>query len=111
MMPGVTWERIDEIYTNPVIFNEHLSAASMKQGSIGDCSLICSMAVSADYEFRRFPRGHPEHVPLLSRIIYPQNSVNTNGKYLIQLYFNGCKRKVIIDDRVPVDPRGKMLTC
>ena len=110
-IPGVTWERIDELYTNPVIFNEHLSAASLKQGSIGDCSLICSMAVSADYEFRRFPRGHPSHVPLLSRIIHPQNSVNTNGKYVIELRFNGCKRAVVIDNKIPVGPTGRMLTC
>lgn len=84
-MPGVSFESINDLYSNPVIFNEHLSAASLKQGSIGDCSLICSMAVSADYEFRRFPRGHPNHVDLFSRIIYPKNAVNTNGKYVVEL--------------------------
>jgi hypothetical protein len=87
-IPGVTFESISDLYTNPVIFNENLSAASLKQGSIGDCSLICSMAVSADYEFRRFPKGHPNHVDLFSRIIYPKNAVNTNGKYLVEFDSN-----------------------
>ena len=44
-------------------------------------------------------------------LIYPKNVVNTNGKYLVELRFNGCKRAVIIDERVPVGSSGKMLTC
>ena len=107
-IPGLFWQHIPNLYTDPVIFHKNLSAASLKQGSIGDCSLICSIAVSADYEFRRFPSNSP---PLLSKLIYPTNPTSTNGKYLIVLHFNGCRRKVEIDDTVPVDPSGRMLTC
>ena len=27
--------------------------------------------------------------------------ISCNGKYVIRLYFNGCPRKIVIDDRLP----------
>merc|ERR1711881_685017 len=58
----------------------------------------------------RFPAGHQNHTNLLSDLVYPSNFNSTNGKFIVKLYFNGCRRKVIIDDNVPVGPTGKMLT-
>lgn len=70
----------------------------------------------------------------LSRVIHPQNSsgnpiINPNGKYLVCLNLNGCKRRVsvlvlmslasvcmcvcvlqvIIDDRLPVGDYNELL--
>lgn len=44
---------------------------------------------------------------LLSSIFHPYDRVrqqpktSENGKYIFRLYFNGCWRKVVIDDRLP----------
>lgn len=45
---------------------------------------------------------------MLSSVFYPFDGVSQqplrskNGKYIFRLYFNGCWRKVVIDDRLPV---------
>ncbi|KAL8986363.1 MAG: hypothetical protein Q9205_000143 [Flavoplaca limonia] len=45
---------------------------------------------------------------MLSSVFYPfdgvsqQPVISKNGKYIFRLYFNGCWRKVVIDDRLPV---------
>lgn len=35
--------------------------------------------------------------------------ISTNGKYIIRLNFNGCERKVVIDDRLPVSKTKRVL--
>jgi hypothetical protein len=34
---------------------------------------------------------------------------NPSGKYMVKLHFNGVPRKVIVDDRLPVDRSGRLL--
>ena len=47
--------------------------------------------------------------------MFPYNNENrgpqlsANGKYVIRLNFNGCQRKVIIDDRLPVSKTERTL--
>lgn len=36
--------------------------------------------------------------------------VSPNGKYMVRLNFNGIARKVIVDDRLPVDHANQLLT-
>jgi len=45
---------------------------------------------------------------LVTSIIYPQNNrgqpfVNECGKYVVKLWYNGVERRIVIDDRLPVD--------
>ena len=84
-----------------------ISAHSIKQTLITDCSFISAIAVSAMYE-RRFKKQ------LITSCIYPQDArgqpvYNPSGKYMIRMYFNGVARKVCIDDRLPVSRSGRLL--
>jgi len=100
------WMRPHDICDNPKMVHL-ISSLTIKQSIIGDCSFIASLAVSADYEKRFKTR-------LVTRCIFPQNRngepiINPNGKYLVCLNLNGCKRKVVIDDRLPVGHHGELL--
>ena len=63
--------------------------------------------MAAEYE-RTFKRQ------LVTNIIYPQNRsgtpiYNPSGKYIVRLFAGGIARKVVVDDRLPVDRRGRLL--
>ena len=101
------WKRPGEFCIEPVMIMA-ISPQAVTQNCVTNCSFVCSLAVAANYE-RRFKR------PLVTSIIYPQRRdgmpvVNPYGKYMVRLNFNGIPRKVIIDDRLPVDSRGELLT-
>lgn len=38
-----------------------------------------------------------------------QPRLSPNGKYVIRLNFNGCSRKVVIDDRLPMSKNERLL--
>jgi len=51
---------------------------------------------------------------LITSIIYPQNKkgepmYNPCGKYIVKLHLNGTCRKIVIDDKLPIDKRGEPL--
>ncbi|GMH86802.1 hypothetical protein TL16_g10658 [Triparma laevis f. inornata] len=85
-----------------------ISPYTIKQTLVTDCSFIASLCIAASYE-RRFRKR------LVTAIIYPQNKKGTPlynecGKYVVKLWLNGVARRVIIDDRLPVD-RNYNLIC
>jgi hypothetical protein len=84
-----------------------ISADRVRQQSVPDCSVIASLCIAAHYEGTR-------KMPLISGIIYPQDArgspvYNPCGRYLVRLFFNGCFRRVEVDDRLPVDAQGQPL--
>jgi calpain-7 len=100
------WARPDDICEDPKMI-KIISSMAIKQTLIGDCSFVASLAISADYE-RKFRE------PLITSIIYPQNRhgqpvISPSGKYMIKLHLNGCRRKVVIDDRLPLGDDGELL--
>lgn len=52
---------------------------------------------------------------LLASSIYPHDKtslrprLSKNGKYIFRLHFNGCQRKVTIDDRLPASNTSRSL--
>ena len=38
-----------------------------------------------------------------------QPGISPNSKYLIRLYFNGCWRKIVVDDRLPASRTSRSL--
>eukprot|EP00049_Salpingoeca_infusionum_P011094 m.191191 g.191191 ORF g.191191 m.191191 type:complete len:931 (-) comp14835_c1_seq5:97-2889(-) len=99
---GATWARPEEFAHSPTIVTEGMS--KVVQTVVSDCSFVSSLAVAADFE-RKFA------MPLVTNLIYPQDKhgkpvYNKYGKYVVKLHFNGCWRKVVIDDFFPRDRRG-----
>ena len=52
---------------------------------------------------------------MVSSIIHPSNhylsepELSPNGKYIFRMHFNGCFRKVLIDDRLPTSRNEQIL--
>jgi len=86
-----------------------VSALTIKQDVVGNCSFVSSLCVAAAYE-RRFKK------PILTRTIYPQDRdgrpmYNPFGKYMVRFHYNGVPRKILVDDRLPVDRHGRLLSA
>ena len=100
------WARPNQFADEPCMISL-ISPYCIKQSVIEDCSFVSSLCIAASYE-RRFRKR------LITNIIYPQNRrgqpvYNPCGKYMVKLWYNGVARKVIVDDRFPVDKRMKPL--
>eukprot|EP00753_Platysulcus_tardus_P006453 PLAT14223.1.p1 GENE.PLAT14223.1~~PLAT14223.1.p1 ORF type:complete len:818 (-),score=298.18 PLAT14223.1:803-3256(-) len=101
------WQRPADFCPRFPVTIRHISAFSIQQELVGDCSFVASLCAAAAYE-RRWRR------PLITRCLYPQDSkgapvYNPSGKYMVKLKYNGIARKVVIDDMLPVDARGRLL--
>ncbi|KAJ8111713.1 hypothetical protein OPT61_g5757 [Boeremia exigua] len=78
------------------------------QDAASDCSVVASLCAGV----ARAERGHDQ---MLQNKLYPFDKhlgkpvPSTNGKYVVRLHFNGCWRKVVIDDRLPVSNTHRLL--
>ncbi|KAI4668487.1 uncharacterized protein J4E78_002314 [Alternaria triticimaculans] len=78
------------------------------QDAASDCSVVTSLCAG----IARSERGHDQ---MLTNKIYPYDRhlgkplTSSNGKYIVRLNFNGCWRKVVIDDRLPVSKTHRLL--
>ena len=80
------WKRASEVYPNYVLFNENIDPSDIKQGQLGDCWFLSSLAAVAE---------KPERIKAL---IYNQYA-NSAGCYLVKFYVNGLIKGVLVDDR------------
>ena len=82
--------------------------SDLVQDAGSDCSVVASLCALVARE----ERGHPT---ILSNIIYPYDSakaepeISRTGVYYIRLNFNGCYRRVVIDDSLPISKTDRML--
>lgn len=78
------------------------------QDAATDCSVVASLCSGT----ARVERGH---TGLLVNILYPYDhnesrpATSANGRYVLRMNFNGCYRRVTIDDRLPVSKSQHML--
>ncbi|PQE13110.1 PALB protein [Rutstroemia sp. NJR-2017a BBW] len=79
-----------------------------------DCSVVASLCAGT----ARASKGHSKvrlGPYVLATIIRPYDNVlsrpraSANGKYILRLQFNGCYRKVTIDDRLPASSSSRSL--
>ncbi|KAF1956671.1 calpain-like protease palB/rim-13 [Byssothecium circinans] len=78
------------------------------QDAATDCSVVASLCAA----IARAERGHDQ---IITTKLYPFDKnlgkpvVSPNGKYIVRLNFNGCWRKVVIDDRLPLSCSHRVL--
>ncbi|KAL2048458.1 hypothetical protein N7G274_000370 [Stereocaulon virgatum] len=105
--PGEVLDAPDTVQSlNPTMLADEKT--DLVQDITSDCSVVASLcAVTARNE-----RGHSN---VITCNIYPyddilqQPTLSPNGKYILRLHFNGCSRKVVIDDRLPVSRTSQTL--
>ena len=78
------------------------------QDAATDCSVVASLCAGV----ARAEKGHSK---LLRSVLRPYDSASSrplmskNGKYIVRLNFNGCYRKVVIDDRLPTSSTTRII--
>ena len=86
-----TWKRPEEIYgEGNFVLYENPGPNDIKQGRCGDCYFLASLSALAEY-------------PARIKRIFRTQEVNAAGCYAVQLYINGEKRVVVVDDYFPYD--------
>lgn len=86
--------------------------ASNPMDLVQDAATNCSLVASMCSGVARSERGYPD---LISPALHPWDDaqktprISPNGKYIVKLNFNGCFRKVIVDDRLPVSKDERLL--
>lgn len=78
------------------------------QDAATDCSVVASLCAG----IARAKRGHPR---LLGQFMHPYDPItgnpamSGNGKYIVRMNFNGCHRRVVIDDRIPTSSTKRVI--
>ncbi|KAK5125229.1 hypothetical protein LTR85_000905 [Meristemomyces frigidus] len=105
-LPPPTWFPGDRVNLGPgMSFSRKID---LVQDAATDCSVVASLCAGV----ARAERGHAK---ILRSVIYPYDTDNgrplmsKNGKYIVRLNFNGCHRRVIIDDRLPVSNTSRVI--
>ncbi|KAK1773823.1 calpain-like protease [Copromyces sp. CBS 386.78] len=107
------WKRPHEIFLDvPERGSDVLMTATesidLGQDLATDCSVVASLCAA-------IRQLGPRTGSLLPSLMYPYDedakrpAVSQNGKYIFRMYFNGCWRKVLIDDRLPTSSSERTL--
>lgn len=104
------WARPSELWSgaqSPRMLDA-VTPYTIRQTIITDCSFVAAMSVAAYHQ-----RLHPAR-RLITSCMYPRDpsgrpAYNPGGKYMVTLTVNGVLRKVLVDDRLPVDAGGNLL--
>lgn len=82
---------------------------SQKLDLVQDITTDCSVVASLCAESARAERLGHDQPSIMATAMYPQGSVSRNGKYVFKFHFNGCFRRVEIDDRLPSSKTSRAL--
>lgn len=123
------WKRPRDLLSNAASISENEPTSTptmvaknpvdLVQDVTTDCSVVASLCAAISREERGYSKVYPisihgydtgQHLTryqIASSMIYPNNEdtstprLSASGKYVFRLHFNGCYRKVVIDDRLP----------
>ncbi|KAG5930695.1 hypothetical protein E4U42_000035 [Claviceps africana] len=110
------WTKPDELFKTGSNSSQESREHAMMQTSdntdlVQDITTDCSVVASLSAAYHVLVGKHA----VLSSIFYPFDHVekrprlSASGKYVIKLNFNGCARRVTIDDRLPSSRTGRAL--
>ncbi|KAK5199331.1 cysteine protease [Exophiala xenobiotica] len=97
----------DQSSSNEVVMHSN-QPMDLVQDLTSDCSVVASLCACTS----RVERGHPK---ILRSVVHPYDyendriSLSANRKYILELYFNGCWRRVEIDDYLPTSKTARVL--
>ncbi|KAF2105952.1 hypothetical protein BDV96DRAFT_508599 [Lophiotrema nucula] len=112
------WERATKALPPASLFPNNRNGLGPVMGAsrtidlVQDAATDCSVVASLCAAIARAERGHDQ---MLSNMISPFDKnlgkpvLSANGRYIVRLNFNGCWRKVEIDDRLPVSSSHRLL--
>ncbi|RFU27018.1 hypothetical protein B7463_g9323, partial [Scytalidium lignicola] len=112
------WKRPKDIFDIQFVDSRNLSEEDLVMGIMDDIDLVqdlttdCSVVASLCACKARGSKGLET---FLASTIYPYDRsknrprMSENGKYVFRLHFNGCFRKVTIDDRLPSSNSSRKL--
>ena len=84
----IEWRRAKDIFPEPHLFENDISVNDVRQGKIGNCYFLSSIAALCEF-------------PVLISDIFITKDYNVNGIYELQLYIDGEKQIVYLDDYFP----------
>lgn len=90
--------------TTSIAMIKSITPYTIKQYCVSDCSFIAGLIIAAAKNHR-----------LITSLIFPQDVTtgmpvyNPRGIYMVKLWLNGVARRVMVDDRLPVDEHGNLL--
>ncbi|KAL2823157.1 hypothetical protein BDW59DRAFT_149014 [Aspergillus cavernicola] len=101
-------EHVDEAGTPLPPVMSVSGKTDLVQDVLTDCSVVASLCATTS----RSERDLEENLlPVIYPCIYKSTALklSPSGKYIFRFYFNGCFRKVIIDDRLPSSKTSRSL--
>ncbi|KAL4938292.1 hypothetical protein BDV06DRAFT_201189 [Aspergillus oleicola] len=101
-------KQVDEAGTSPTPVMSVHDKTDLVQDVLTDCSVVASLCATTS----RSERGLDENLlPVVYPCIYDSTKYNASpsGKYIFRFYFNGCFRKVTVDDRLPSSKTSRSL--
>ncbi|KAI2626661.1 cysteine proteinase [Hypoxylon sp. NC1633] len=84
--------------------NDYLMEAQHDYDLVQDITTDCSVVASLCASMQHLRPGPTSILPALMFPINTENGqpkISASGKYVFRMFFNGCFRKVVIDDRLP----------
>lgn len=79
---NLTFLRPNEFMKKPKLYEDGIEPTDIRQGSLGDCYFLASLASLAEY---------PKRIQKMIKSC-------GNGKYEIEYFYDGMKRNIVIDD-------------
>ncbi|PPJ57684.1 hypothetical protein CBER1_00142 [Cercospora berteroae] len=105
-LPPPSWFQGDKSNLGPTMgFFRNID---LVQDAATDCSVVASLCAGV----ARVQNGHPR---MLQNVMHPFNFetggpiMSKNGKYIVSMNFNGCQRRVVIDDRIPTSSTNRVI--
>eukprot|EP00727_Mastigamoeba_balamuthi_P006669 m51a1_g2622 putative calpain family cysteine protease (704) ;mRNA; f:540528-543291 len=93
--PSAVWLRPQEFISEPAqLFENGIRPDDIQQGRLGDCYFLSSLSVLSEA---------PERIQRLFR----DHEANSCGAYCVTFFLDGAVRRVLVDDRIPCDPRTR----